>query len=106
MPTVDLTPCLVRDAKPGPKDNFLFDKTLPGFGLRIHPSGRTVWIVRARIEGRSHRLRIAATARCSLPRRAAAPATCSLASARAGFPPRTSASRSTYHLTILVNSAF
>ena len=59
MPTVDLTPRLARQSKPGPKDTFLFDKALPGFGLRIHPSGRKVWIVQARIEGRSRRVVIA-----------------------------------------------
>ena len=59
MPTVDLTPRLARDATPGPNDTFLFDRTMPGFGLRIHPSGRTVWIVQARIEGRSRRIVIA-----------------------------------------------
>ena len=59
MPTVDLTPRLARQSKPGPKDTFLFDRTMPGFGLRIHPSGRKVWIVQARIEGRSRRIVIA-----------------------------------------------
>ena len=59
MPTVDLTPRLARQSKPGPKDTILFDKALPGFGLRIHPSGRKVWIVQARIEGRSRRMVIA-----------------------------------------------
>ena len=32
---------------------------LPSFGLRIHPSGRKVWIAKARIEGRSRRIVIA-----------------------------------------------
>ena len=32
---------------------------ITGFGLRIHPSGRKVWIVQARIEGRSRRIVIA-----------------------------------------------
>ena len=59
MPRVDLTARLDRESKPGPKDTFLFDMTLPGFGLRIHPSGRKVWIVQARIEGRSRRIVIA-----------------------------------------------
>ena len=59
MPTVDLTPRLARVTKPGDKDTILFDRTLPGFGLRIHPSGRKVWIVQARIEGRSRRIVIA-----------------------------------------------
>ena len=59
MPTVDLTARLARDSRPGGKDTFLFDKALPGFGLRIHPSGRKVWIVQARIKGRSRRIVIA-----------------------------------------------
>ena len=59
MPSVDLTPRLARESKPGAKDTILFDKTLPGFGLRIHPSGRKVYIVQARIEGRSRRIVIA-----------------------------------------------
>ena len=59
MPTVDLTPRLARQSKPQAKDTFLFDRTLPGFGLRIHPSGQKVWIVQARIEGRSRRIVIA-----------------------------------------------
>ncbi len=59
MPTVDLTPRLARESRPGGKDTFLFDKSLPGFGLRIHPSGRKVWIVQTRIEGRSRRIVIA-----------------------------------------------
>ncbi len=59
MPTVDLTARLARDSRPGPKDTILFDRTLPGFGLRIHPSGRKVWIVQASIEGRSRHIVIA-----------------------------------------------
>ena len=59
MPTVDLTLRVARQSKPGTKDTFLFDRSLPGFGLRIHPSGRKVYIVEARIEGRSRRIVIA-----------------------------------------------
>ena len=59
MPRVDLTPRLARESRPGTKDTILFDNALPGFGLRIHPSGRKVWIVQARIEGRSRRIVIA-----------------------------------------------
>ena len=59
MPTVDLTPRLARESRPGGKDTFLFDKTLPGFGLRIHPSGRKVYIVQARIQSRTRRIVIA-----------------------------------------------
>ena len=59
MPTVDLTPRLARESRPGDKDTILFDKSLPGFGLRIYPSGRKVYIVQARIEGRTRRIVIA-----------------------------------------------
>ena len=59
MPTVDLTARLARESKASGKDIILFDKSLPGFGLRIHPSGRKVWIVQARIEGRSRRVVVA-----------------------------------------------
>ena len=59
MPTVDLTARLAREINASGKDIILFDKALPGFGLRIHPSGRKVWIVQARIEGRSRRVVIA-----------------------------------------------
>ena len=59
MPAVDLTARLARDSKPAAKDTILFDGKLPGFGLRIHPSGRKVWIVQTRIEGRSRRIVIA-----------------------------------------------
>ena len=59
MPRVDLTARLARDARPQDRDTILFDRALPGFGLRIHPSGRKVWVVQARIDGRSRRIVIA-----------------------------------------------
>ena len=59
MSTFDLTPRLARESKSTGKDTILFDRSLTGFGLRIHPSGRKVWIVQARIEGRSRRIVIA-----------------------------------------------
>ena len=59
MSAFDLTPRLARESTSNGKDTILFDKALPGFGLRIHPSGRKVWIVQARIEGRSRRIVIA-----------------------------------------------
>ena len=59
MSTFDLTPRLARESKSNGKDTILFDKSLTGFGLRIHPSGRKVYIVQARIEGRSRRIVIA-----------------------------------------------
>ena len=59
MPTVELTARLARETKPGDRDVFLFDRALPGFGLRIHPSGAKAWIVQTRIEGKSRRIVIA-----------------------------------------------
>ena len=68
MPSVELTVRLARQSKASEKDTILFDKGLPGFGLRIHPSGRKVWIVQARIEGRSRRMVIARYGEMSLAR--------------------------------------
>ena len=59
MSAFDLTPRLARESASNGKDTILFDKAVPGFGLRIHPSGRKVWIVQARIEGRTRRIVIA-----------------------------------------------
>ena len=59
MSTFDLTPRLARESKSNGKDAILFDKAVTGFGLRIHPSGRKVWIVQTRIEGRTRRIVIA-----------------------------------------------
>ena len=56
MPRVELTARRVRETRPGDADVFLFDRALPGFGLRIHPSGRKVYVLQARIQGRSRRL--------------------------------------------------
>ena len=59
MSRVDLTARLAGQSKPQAKDTILFDKSLAGFGLRIHPPGRKVRIVQARIEGCSRRIVIA-----------------------------------------------
>ena len=59
MPVVDLTARLARTSTADGKDTILFDRKLTSFGLRIHPSGRKVWIVQTRIEGRSRRIVIA-----------------------------------------------
>ena len=59
MPTVDLTARLARETEPGDRDVFLFDRALPGFGLRVHRTGAKAWIVQTRIEGKSRRIVIA-----------------------------------------------
>lgn len=59
MPRVDLTPKLARRCTAGPRETILFDRRQPGFGLRVHPSGRKVYILQARIGGRTRRFVIA-----------------------------------------------
>ena len=59
MPRVDLTARLAHETKPGDRDLFLFDKRLPGFGLRVHRSGAKAWIVQTRIEGKTRRIVVA-----------------------------------------------
>ena len=59
---------------------------LEDFGLRIHPSGRKVWIVQARIEGRSRRIVIARHGEMELAE-ARRPARHMLARIRAGQNP-------------------
>ena len=56
MPPVDLTASLALRSKPGEKESILFDRAVPGFGLRIHPSGRKVYIIQTRIEGQIRRM--------------------------------------------------
>ena len=56
MPTVELTARLARESRSDGRDTMLFDRSLPGFGLRIHPSGRKVYILQVRIDGRTRRL--------------------------------------------------
>ena len=56
MPTVELTAKRARESRSDGTDTVLFDRSLPGFGLRIHPSGNKVYILQTRIEGRTRRL--------------------------------------------------
>ena len=58
-------------AKARETDYFIWDTELPGFGLRIHPTGRYHWFVRLRHRGK-HRVTLGRTdelMRCSLARR-------------------------------------
>ena len=43
---------MAHETKPGDKDTILFDRNLKGFGVRVHPSGRKVFIVKTRYRGR------------------------------------------------------
>lgn len=45
----------VKLLKPGARDEFLWDDKLPGFGLKLTPSGRVVYLVQYRMGGRGHK---------------------------------------------------
>jgi integrase len=47
----------VDEVEPGPKDDYLWDDDLKGFGLKITPAGRKVYLVQYRIGGRKGRSR-------------------------------------------------
>src|SRR4051794_3804729 len=52
MPTISLTQRAVDALKPPPSGRVeYFDRTLPGFGLRITDAGRKTWIVMYRVGG-------------------------------------------------------
>jgi len=45
MPTIHLTKSIIDQLSPGPKDIVYWDHTLSGFGLKITPKGRKVFII-------------------------------------------------------------
>ena len=45
MPTLKLTKTVIDDLKPGATDQVYWDQTLRGFGLKVMPTGRKVFIV-------------------------------------------------------------
>src|SRR5262249_1648475 len=47
----------VDAAKPGTKDAYVWDKELKGFGLKVTPAGRKVYLVQYRLGGRKGRTR-------------------------------------------------
>ncbi|MGI9357261.1 MAG: tyrosine-type recombinase/integrase [Rhizobiaceae bacterium] len=53
-----LTKRLVDSLSAAPKDNFLWDLDISGFGLKITPRGRKVYIVQKRLNGRLRRFTI------------------------------------------------
>ncbi len=55
--TVRITKRLVDAAEPGGKDCYLWDNELTGFGVKITPAGRKVYLVQYRIGGRKGRTR-------------------------------------------------
>lgn len=55
---VKLTKRTVDAAQPGAVDLYLFDSDLTGFGLKITPAGRKVYVVQYRTQGNKRRLTI------------------------------------------------
>ena len=57
MATARITKRAVDGARPVPKDSYLWDEELPGFGLKVTPAGRKVYLVQYRLGGRQGRTR-------------------------------------------------
>ena len=53
-----LTKRFVEAVKPGPKGTAVWDDEMPGFGLRVYPSGKRSYIVQYRARGRCRRYTI------------------------------------------------
>ena len=62
MPCVRLSKAVVEKASSDSKDVFLWDEALPGFGIRVKPSGQKSYVIqyRERSSGRSRRMTIGA----------------------------------------------
>ncbi|HET9335532.1 MAG TPA: Arm DNA-binding domain-containing protein, partial [Sphingomicrobium sp.] len=45
----------LKALKRGPKDQFLWDDKLAGFGLKLTPAGRVVYLAQYRLGGRGHK---------------------------------------------------
>jgi hypothetical protein len=56
-PTANITKRAVDAAKARKADSYLWDRELHGFGLKVTPSGRKVYLVQYRLGGRKGRTR-------------------------------------------------
>jgi integrase len=57
MPTIKLTKAGIDCLRPRPADAVYWDSTLPGFGVKVTPKGRKVFIAMYRTQGGKSRLR-------------------------------------------------
>lgn len=64
MKKTKLTKTVIDNAQPGEGETWMWDAELPGFGVRIQPSGRKMYAIRYRARG-SHVQRKKSFARCS-----------------------------------------
>ena len=53
--SISISKRTVDAAKAGPRDRFLWDRGIKGFGIKITPAGRKVYVVQYRLNGRSRR---------------------------------------------------
>ena len=58
MAGVKLTKRVVEAAEVRPSDYFIWCDELPGFGVRIYPSGKRGYLVQYRADGRSRRVKL------------------------------------------------
>ena len=56
---IKLTKVVVEKTPPHSKDLFLWDSEVPGFGVKITPKGKRVYVAQYRVAGRSRRVTIA-----------------------------------------------
>lgn len=56
MPTQRLTKRIVDAAQPSQKDLYVWDSSLTGFGLKVTPTGRKVYLIQYRIGKRTRRV--------------------------------------------------
>ena len=61
-----LTEKIIRDAKPGARDRFIFDRHVPGFGLRVTKGGAKAFVIGYWIDGRKRRATIGRPAEMNL----------------------------------------
>ena len=57
MPTGHISKRSIDARKPETKDSYLWDDELSGFGLKVTPAGRKVYLVQYRLGGRKGRVR-------------------------------------------------
>lgn len=57
MATANITKRAVDAAKARKKDTYFWDRTLPGFGLKVTPAARKIYLVQYRLGGRKGRTR-------------------------------------------------
>ena len=57
MASANITKRAVDAAKARKTDSYLWDRELPGFGLKVTPAGRKVYLVQYRLGGRKGRTR-------------------------------------------------